>query len=75
MSEHGTRECWLEGCSAYICLIAADIDPVKIERRLDPSLWSKRPTTADRILTADEAVELKRHKARQRSNRDCAAHR
>lgn len=30
----GTRACWAAGCVQYGCVIAADVDPVAVERYL-----------------------------------------
>lgn len=57
---HGTRQCWEAGCDRYECLIAAKIDPVVVQRRVDAN------DTRLRGLTANERVEYQRRIARKR---------
>lgn len=49
----GTRACWAAGCVQYICVIAADVDPVVVERYL----YGER---SGRRLTDDEREEVLR---------------
>ena len=53
----GTRACWEAGCVQYMCLFAAGIDPVKVDRAL-----ARTGSLASMVigLTPDERVEFER---------------
>lgn len=56
-AEPGTRACWAAGCAQYECVIAADIDPVVIERHLREEPMGRR-----HMFSKDEKEELLRRR-------------